>query len=86
MLELKTYLYSFYLRVFYTTGWVRLHKIRQLAISIGDDSDTISSIAGEIAAAYYKEIAQEMIEFAESKLPNEFIEVLNKFDEKYKTV
>jgi len=57
-----------------------------LAISIGDDSDTISSIAGEIAAAYYKEIAQEMIEFAESKLPNEFIEVLNKFDEKYKTV
>lgn len=58
----------------------------RLAISIGGDSDTIACIAGGIAAAYYKEIPQEMIEFAESKLPNEFIVVINNFDEKYKTV
>ena len=25
-----------------------------------------------------------MVEFAESKLPDEFIEIINKFDEKYK--
>ena len=56
----------------------------RLAISIGGDSDTIACIAGGIAAAYYKEIPLEMVEFAESKLPDEFIEIINKFDEKYK--
>lgn len=55
----------------------------RLAISIGGDSDTIACITGGIAAAYFKNIPQEMIDFVESKLPDEFIEIMNKFDESY---
>ena len=52
----------------------------RLAISIGGDSDTIACITGGIAAAYYKEIPKRILEFVSSKLPNEFIEILNRFD------
>ena len=50
------------------------------AISIGGDSDTIACITGGIAAAYYKEIPTEILDFVNSKLPDEFIEILNRFD------
>jgi len=52
----------------------------RLAISIGGDSDTIACMTGGIASAFYKEIPEDILEFAESKLPNEFIEILNEFD------
>ena len=55
------------------------HAIR-LAISIGGDSDTIACITGGIAAAYYKQIPVAMIEFALKKLPAEFIEIINEFE------
>ena len=55
----------------------------RLAISIGGDSDTIACITGGIAAAFYKEIPDEIIKFAYSKLPSEFIELLKEFDKKY---
>ncbi len=55
----------------------------RLAISIGGDSDTIACITGGMAAAYYKKIPQNIIEFVESRLPNEYIDVINQFDEKY---
>jgi ADP-ribosylglycohydrolase len=55
----------------------------RLAISIGGDSDTIACITGGIAAAYYKEIPTEIIDFVSSKLPNEFIKILGEFDERY---
>jgi ADP-ribosylglycohydrolase len=55
----------------------------RLAISIGGDSDTIACITGGIAAAYYKEIPTEIIDFVSSKLPDEFIEILGEFDERY---
>lgn len=55
----------------------------RLAISIGGDSDTIACITGGIASAYYKQIPTEILEFVVDKLPNEFIEIINKFDEKY---
>lgn len=53
------------------------------AISLGGDSDTIACIAGGIAAAFYKEIPIEIIEFVIAKLPDEFIEILNQFDAKF---
>lgn len=52
----------------------------RLAISIGGDSDTIACITGGIASAYYKEIPQEMIDFVKAKLPNKFLELIEKFD------
>jgi ADP-ribosylglycohydrolase len=55
----------------------------RLAISIGGDSDTIACITGGIASAYYKEIPKGMIDFVVEKLPAEFIDIMNKFDEKY---
>ena len=57
----------------------------RLAISIGGDSDTIACITGGIASAFYKEIPTEILDFVNSKLPTEFIEILNKFDEKIMT-
>jgi ADP-ribosylglycohydrolase len=55
----------------------------RLAISIGGDSDTIACITGGIASAYYKEIPTEIIDFVVDKLPSEYIEIMNKFDEQY---
>ncbi len=57
----------------------------RLAISIGGDSDTIACITGGISSAFYKEIPNEILEFVSSKLPNEFIELLNRFDEEKMT-
>jgi len=55
----------------------------KLAISIGGDSDTIACITGGIASAYYKQIPTELLDFVVDKLPNEYIEIMNKFDEQY---
>lgn len=55
----------------------------RLAISIGGDSDTIAAMCGGISAAFYKEIPQEIIDFTLSKLPQEFIDIINQFDKKY---
>jgi ADP-ribosylglycohydrolase len=52
----------------------------RLAISIGGDSDTIACIAGGIASAFYKEIPLEILEYASNKLPVEFREILEKFE------
>jgi len=55
----------------------------RLAISIGGDSDTIACITGGIASAYYKQIPTEILDFVMGKLPNEYIEIINKFDKQY---
>lgn len=55
----------------------------RLAISIGGDSDTIACITGGIAIAYYKDINADLVEFVRNLLPVEFIEIIDKFDEKY---
>lgn len=55
----------------------------RLAISIGGDSDTIACMTGGIASAFYKEIPDKILKFAENKLPNGFIEILNEFDKRY---
>ncbi|GIJ96560.1 hypothetical protein CAPN001_11290 [Capnocytophaga stomatis] len=54
----------------------------RLAVSIGGDSDTIATITGSIAEAYYG-IPKEIEEKALMYLPNEFIEIITKFREKY---
>ncbi len=55
----------------------------RLAISIGGDSDTIACITGGIASAYYKQIPKEIIDFVVDKIPSEYIEIMNIFDEQY---
>jgi ADP-ribosylglycohydrolase len=55
----------------------------RLAISIGGDSDTIACIAGGIAAAYYKEIPNHIIDFVTSKLPVGFISLIKQFDKTF---
>ena len=55
----------------------------RLAISIGGDSDTIACITGGIASAFYKLIPTEIMDFVVDKLPSEYIEIMNKFDEQY---
>ncbi|TAF63469.1 MAG: dinitrogenase reductase [Cytophagales bacterium] len=55
----------------------------RLGISIGGDSDTIACIAGGIASAYYKQIPAEIIDFVVSRLPEEYIDIMNQFDKKY---
>jgi ADP-ribosylglycohydrolase len=43
----------------------------QNAISLGGDSDTLAAITGSIAEAYYREIPEELKEFARDKLPGD---------------
>ena len=58
----------------------------RIAVSIGDDSDTIACMAGSIAEAYYKDkknTSKIINEFYKRRfIPNEFIEIINKFNEK----
>ena len=53
----------------------------RLAISIGGDSDTVACITGGIASAFYKHIPKEILDFVVEKLPAEYIEIMNQFDE-----
>lgn len=55
----------------------------RLAISIGGDSDTIGCMAGGIAAAFYKHIPETIIDSVVRRLPIEFLELLNHFEEKF---
>lgn len=52
------------------------------AISYGGDSDTLGAIVGGFAGAFY-EIPEEIISKALSYLPDEMVEVIRKFDEKF---
>jgi ADP-ribosylglycohydrolase len=55
----------------------------RLAISLGGDSDTQACIAGAIAHAYYKEIPKQIEKEVRSRLPREFVKVLDAFFKKY---
>jgi len=52
------------------------------AISIGGDSDTIASMTGAIAEAFYKHIPDAIEEEAMKKLPRQFLAILKKFEER----
>jgi ADP-ribosylglycohydrolase len=51
------------------------------AISLGGDSDTIACITGGIAAAYYGGVPEEIAAEGRSRLPGEFIQILDDFME-----
>lgn len=58
------------------------HAIR-LAISLGGDADTMGAITGSIAEAYYKEVPEEIKKEVIKRLPEEFINVMENFYEKF---
>ena len=52
----------------------------KLAVSLGGDADTLAAIAGPMAYAYYKEMPDELIENAKSKLPQWMFDINDEFD------
>ena len=52
-------------------------------ISLGGDSDTIACITGGIAQAYYGDVPIDIIKDTESRLPEEFMEIIKEFNKKY---
>ena len=57
----------------------------RLAVSLGGDADTMGAITGSIAEAYYKEIPEEIKKEVLERLPEEFIDVMERFHEKFVT-
>ncbi|GBC94891.1 hypothetical protein HRbin16_00676 [bacterium HR16] len=55
----------------------------RLAVSLGGDSDTLACITGGIAAAYYKRIPEDIVQNVLSLLPEEFRDIIRRFDEKF---
>ena len=55
----------------------------RLAISLGGDADTQACIAGSIAGAFYGEIPDEIAAFVRSKLPEDMLVVVDKFDARF---
>ena len=53
------------------------------AISLGGDSDTLAAIAGGIAQAFYKEILSGIASKVRSKLPQEFLTIIDEFNTTY---
>lgn len=53
------------------------------AISLGGDSDTIACIAGGIAQAFYQTIPNEIVLGVQKRLPEEFLQVLARFNQRY---
>ena len=53
----------------------------RLGVSIGGDSDTIACIAGGIAQAHYGEIPRWIEMETRARLPKEFLEILDRFEE-----
>ena len=47
------------------------------AISLGGDADTMACIAGAIAEAFYRGVPEEMAVQVRSRLPQEFVEVID---------
>jgi len=52
-------------------------------ISLGGDSDTIACIAGGIAQAFYQDIPQEIISNVRKRLPDLFLDIIDKFCERF---
>ncbi|HSN94644.1 MAG TPA: ADP-ribosylglycohydrolase family protein [Anaerolineaceae bacterium] len=55
----------------------------RLSVSIGGDTDTIACMAGGLAQAYYKAIPSWIVEEARAFLPEEFKEILGRFELTY---
>ncbi len=55
----------------------------RLAVALGGDADTIGAITGAIAAAYYREIPDEIVEFTLKRMPEHLRIVVDAFNLKY---
>ena len=55
----------------------------RLAVSLGGDADTMGAITGGIAEAYYGGVPEYIRKEVLKRLPNEFIEVMQKFHQKF---
>ena len=55
----------------------------RLAVSLGGDADTMGAITGGIAEAYYGGVPQHIRKEVLKRLPNDFVDVLQKFYCKY---
>lgn len=55
----------------------------RLAVSLGGDSDTMGAITGGIAEAYYGGVPENIKIEVLKRLPNEFIEVMQKFYQRF---
>ena len=55
----------------------------RLAVSLGGDADTMATITGSIAEAYYKEVPEEIKKEVLKRLPEEFIDVMERFYKKF---
>jgi ADP-ribosylglycohydrolase len=53
------------------------------AISLGGDSDTLACIAGGMAQAFYKKIPPEIVSAVRKVLPEEFLQIVDRFNQKY---
>jgi ADP-ribosylglycohydrolase len=54
------------------------------SISLGGDADTMACITGGIAQAFYKKIPENIAKDIRNKLPRDLLEILDKFNTKYK--
>ncbi|MEA2028120.1 MAG: ADP-ribosylglycohydrolase family protein [Campylobacterota bacterium] len=54
------------------------------AVSMGGDADTMAAIAGGIAQAYYKEIPKAISQQVYAILPDEFVDIIERFEKLYK--
>lgn len=55
------------------------------AISIGGDSDTIASMTGAIAEAYYRSIPEEIIRTTRALLPQGFNDIVDQWEKRMKS-
>ncbi len=55
----------------------------RLTVALGGDADTLGAITGAIAAAYYREIPDEIVEFTLKRLPEHLRMVVDAFNLKY---
>jgi len=55
----------------------------RISISLGGDADTMGSITGGIAQAYYQKIASQIQRETYNRLPQEFIAVIREFNRTY---
>jgi len=56
----------------------------RLAISLGGDADTMAAMAGGIAEVFYDNIPEKIQQRVVETLPDEFSEIIIKFNKKYK--
>jgi ADP-ribosylglycohydrolase len=54
------------------------------AISLGGDSDTMACITGGIAQAFYKDVPQGIRLECRARLPEEFLQIIDEFNAKFK--